>query len=193
MSKDWTGGFASIFKTIGASNHADAERQAEDYYATEPKATEWLCRLEHFDGPILEPSCGEGHMSKVLEAHGYDVTSRDIVDRGYGDVADFLADTNTSWNGDIVTNPPYKYALDFVLKALRIIPEGKKVAMFLKLTFLEGKTRRLLFNSTPPPFGFGSVHQGLNVRPMVTSARCRAVPPVMRGLSGRRGTQEIQR
>lgn len=155
MSKDWTGGFASIFKTIGASNHADAERQAEDYYATEPKATEWLCRLEHFDGPILEPSCGEGHMSKVLEAHGYDVTSRDIVDRGYGDVADFLADTNTAWNGDIVTNPPYKYALDFVLKALRIIPDGKKVAMFLKLTFLEGKTRRVLFNSTPPHSGLG--------------------------------------
>lgn len=164
MSKDWTGGFASIFKTIGASNHADAERQAEDYYATEPKATEWLCRLEHFDGPILEPSCGEGHMSKVLEAHGYDVTSRDIVDRGYGDVADFLADTNTSWNGDIVTNPPYKYALDFVLKALRIIPEGKKVAMFLKLTFLEGKTRRLLFNSTPP------------IRVWVSSSRLKCAP-----------------
>ena len=193
MSKDWTGGFASIFKTIGASNHADAERQAEDYYATEPKATEWLCRLEHFDGPILEPSCGEGHMSKVLEAHGYDVTSRDIVDRGYGDVADFLADTNTSWNGDIVTNPPYKYALDFVLKALRIIPDGKKVAMFLKLTFLEGKTRRLLFNSTPPPFGFGSVRRGSNALLMATSIRCKAVLPVMRGLSGRRGTQERQR
>lgn len=190
MSKDWTGGFASIFKTIGASNHADAERQAEDYYATEPKATEWLCRLEHFDGPILEPSCGEGHMSKVLEAHGYDVTSRDIVDRGYGDVADFLADTNTSWNGDIVTNPPYKYALDFVLKALRIVPEGKKVAMFLKLTFLEGKTRRLLFNSTPPSV-FGLVRRGSNVRLMATSTRCKAVLLVMRGLSGRRGTQEI--
>ena len=89
-----------------------------------------------------------------------------------------------------MTNPPYKYALDFVLKALRIIPEGKKVAMFLKLTFLEGKTRRLLFNSTPPPFGFGSVRQGSNVRLMATSTRCKAVLLVMRGLSGRRGTQE---
>lgn len=44
----------------------------------------------------------------------------------------------------------YKYAQQFVEKALSIIPEGKKVAMFLKLQFLEGKARRALFRSTPP-------------------------------------------
>ncbi len=71
-------------------------------------------------------------------------------DRGYGEVADFLAIDNLAWDGNIVTNPPYKYAQQFVEKALSIIPEGKKVAMFLKLTFLEGKARRTLFRSTPP-------------------------------------------
>lgn len=155
MPKDWIGGRAAVFKTLGASNHTDGERQREDYYATEPKATEWLCRLEHFDGKILEPSCGEGRMSRVLKAAGYEVVSRDLVDRGYGEVADFLAIDNQEWNGNIVTNPPYKYAQEFVEKALSIIPEGKRVCMFLKLTFLEGKARRALFRSTPPPFGFG--------------------------------------
>lgn len=150
MAKDWVGGSAAVFKTLGASNHTDAERQREDYYATEPKATEWLCKLERFEGRILEPSCGEGHMSRVLEAAGYEVVSRDLVDRGYGEVADFLAIDNLEWDGNIVTNPPYKYAQQFVEKALSIIPEGKKVAMFLKLTFLEGKARRALFRSTPP-------------------------------------------
>lgn len=150
MAKDWVGGSAAVFKTLGASNHTDAERQREDYYATEPKATEWLCKLERFEGRILEPSCGEGHMSRVLEAAGYEVVSRDLVDRGYGEVADFLAIDNLEWDGNIVTNPPYKYAQEFVEKALSIIPEGKKVAMFLKLTFLEGKARRALFRSTPP-------------------------------------------
>lgn len=87
--KDWVGGSAAVFKTLGASNHTDADRQREDYYATEPKATEWLCKLERFEGRILEPSCGEGHMSRVLEAAGYEVVSRDLVDRGYGEVADF--------------------------------------------------------------------------------------------------------
>ena len=148
--KDWVGGSAAVFKTLGASNHTDADRQREDYYATEPKATEWLCKLERFDGRILEPSCGEGHMSRVLEAAGYEVVSRDLVDRGYGEVADFLAIDNLEWDGNIVTNPPYKYAQEFVEKALSIIPKGKKVAMFLKLTFLEGKARRTLFRSTPP-------------------------------------------
>lgn len=149
-SKDWTGNSASVFKALGASSHADHERQSDDYYATEPKATEWLCRLEQFEGRILEPSCGEGHMSEVLKKAGYEVVSRDLVDRGYGEVADFLAIDNQVWDGNIVTNPPYKYAQQFVEKALSIIPEGKKVAMFLKLQFLEGKARRSLFRSSPP-------------------------------------------
>lgn len=153
--RDWKGGSASTFKTIGASNHCDQERADMDYYATEPAATEWLCRIEHFDGPILEPSCGEGHISRVLTAHGYDVTSRDLADRGFGEVADFLADGNTEWGGDIVTNPPYAFAQEFVEKALAIIPDGRKVAMFLKLTFLEGKRRARLFETTPPE-GCGS-------------------------------------
>lgn len=153
MAKDWTGGTAAVFKTLGASNHKDGERQREDYYATEPKATEWLCRMEQFEGRILEPSCGEGHISEVLKTAGYEVVSRDLIDRGYGEVADFLAIDNLAWDGNIVTNPPYRYAQEFVEKALSIIPEGKKVAMFLKLTFLEGKARRHLFRATPPHSG----------------------------------------
>lgn len=151
MARDWVGGATSVVKQLGASNHCNYERQRDDYYATEPKATEWLCRLEKFNGKqILEPSCGEGHMSEVLKANGYDVVSRDIVDRGYGDVADFLSKDNAKWDGDIVTNPPYKYAREFVEKALQIIPEGNKVAMFLKLQFLEGKSRLELFRTNPP-------------------------------------------
>ncbi len=148
--KDWIGGRAAVFKTLGASNHTEHDRQREDYYATEPKATEWLCKLEQFKGPILEPACGEGHISEVLKQNGYEVVSRDLVDRGYGEVADFLSIDNTHWDGDIITNPPYIYAQEFVEKALSIIPDGNKVAMFLKLTFLEGKTRRHLFRTQNP-------------------------------------------
>lgn len=139
-----------VFKTLGASNHTDHDRSYADYYATEPKATEWLLKLEHFDGPILEPCCGEGHISKVLLRHGMDVTSRDLIDRGFGEQADFLSIDNMEWNGDIITNPPYEGAQEFVEKALQIIPKGRKVAMFLKLTFLEGKGRRYLFRTQPP-------------------------------------------
>lgn len=65
-------GKGKVFKTLGASNHTDHERAWGDYYATEPRATEWLLKLEHFDGPILEPACGEGHISKVLVGGGYE-------------------------------------------------------------------------------------------------------------------------
>ena len=63
MEKDWTGGFSSVFTTMGAVGHSSHEREKHDYYATEPKAAEWLCRIEKFEGKILEPSCGEGHIS----------------------------------------------------------------------------------------------------------------------------------
>lgn len=107
--------------------------------------------MEQFTGPIIEPACGEWHISKVLTANGYDVESRDLINRGFGiPNCDFLSADNVSWDGDIITNPPYRYAQDFVEKALQIIPNGHKVAMFLKLTFLEGKARRKLFDTTPP-------------------------------------------
>lgn len=150
MVKDWIGNKNSLFRTLGASNHSLGEREKNDYYATEPKATEWLLRLETFNGPILEPSCGEGHISEVLIKGGYQVVSRDLINRGYGEVADFLSIDNTKWDGDIITNPPYKYAQEFVEKALQIIPNGCKVAMFLKVQYLEGKRRRKMFDTMPP-------------------------------------------
>lgn len=76
--------------------------------------------------------------------------SSDLYDRCGNEVFDFLSIENTHWGGNIITNPPYKYALDFVYKALQIVPDGKKVCMFLKIQFLEGKARRELFRSYPP-------------------------------------------
>lgn len=90
-------------------------------------------------------------MSKRLESFGYDVKSTDLIDRGYGKGGVDFFECNEVFNGDILTNPPYKKALEFVLKALDLITEGHKVFMFLKLTFLEGKTRyKQLFFKKPP-------------------------------------------
>lgn len=151
-NKDWIGNSKSIFTTLGASNHTDKQRQNEDYYATDPIAAELLLDVENFDGDIWECACGEKHLTKVFEEHGYNVRSSDLVDRCGNEVFDFLSMENQEWNGDIITNPPYKYAKEFVEKALRIIPEGKKVAMFLKVQFLEGKERKKLFLNYPPKY-----------------------------------------
>lgn len=133
---------------VGNVRHADAE--PNDYYATEPRAVEMLLAKESFSELIWEPACGEGHISKVLEAHGHSVISTDLIDRGYGlGGKDFLKESGV-FHGDIITNPPYKHAKAFVEKALDTVAPGYKVAMFLKLTFLEGQARRELFNTRPP-------------------------------------------
>ena len=90
MSKDWYGTQESLFRMLGASNHTDKEREANDFYATDPKAID--CLKEKIDLPtvILEPSCGAGHLSKRLEELGHKVYSYDKVDRGYGEVQDYF-------------------------------------------------------------------------------------------------------
>lgn len=152
MAKDWKGSEHSVYKIIGASNHAvDADREIRDYYATERKATELLLENEKFNKNIWECACGELAISNVLEEHEYTVRNSDIISRGQDiEVLDFLTVQPNSWDGDIITNPPYSMAQQFVEKAMQAITNGHKVAMFLKLTFLEGKSRKEMFAEYPP-------------------------------------------
>ena len=140
----------ATFSTLGASNHVKDERQQEDFYATDPKAIDILLEVEQFTYGILEPACGMGHMSKRLKQCGYNVTSTDLIDRGYGfgDI-DFLT-IHKHWSGDIITNPPFKLAIEFIHHSINIIPVGNKVAMFLKILFLETDKRKTLFEEFPP-------------------------------------------
>lgn len=139
-----------VFVTLGASNHSKNEREQFDYYATDPVAMELLLDIEQFSENVWECACGAGHLSRVLEERGYNVRSTDLVDRGYGESGlDFL-DCKDTYDGDIITNPPYKYAKEFVEQAINCVTEGHRVAMFLKVQFLEGKGRRELFDKYPP-------------------------------------------
>lgn len=151
MSRDWTGNKRSTFVTLGASNHTDKERQNEDYYATDPVAAKLLLEVETFNGKIWECACGEKHLAKIFEQEGYEVRSSDLIDRCGNEVFDFLGIENQGiYEGNIITNPPYKYATEFIYKALSIILDGFKIAMFLKVQFMEGKERKRLFTEFPP-------------------------------------------
>ena len=157
--KDWTGNKKSTFVTLGANNHCDHERENDDYYATDPKALELFLKKIDKDGiklhnNIWECACGEGHLSKVLESKGYDVISTDLINRGYGNgIVDFLMfESIILYAGDILTNPPYKYAKEFVETALELQEEGYYTIMFLKIQFLEGQSRRKLFEKYPPKY-----------------------------------------
>lgn len=145
--KDWLGNKQSVHSVNQRNRYAEEH----DYYATDPQVVKLLLRNERFSLNIWEPACGEGHISRVLENEGYDVFSTDLIDRGFGTGnVDFLKENFPTYHGDIVTNPPYKFASEFVEKALMTVAFGQKVCMLLKLTFLEGKKRKSLFKKNPP-------------------------------------------
>jgi len=123
-------------------------RNLHDFYPTPESATNALLSVEAFTGTIWEPACGDGAISKVLERHGCIVKSSDLVDRGYGDSGiDFLVFPKRDTVNHIVTNPPYSLAQEFIETALLSVTG--KVAMLLKLSFLEGEKRRKMFQGTP--------------------------------------------
>lgn len=125
-------------------------RAENDFYATDPIAAKLLLNVEKFDQDIWECASGENHLADVFKEYGYNVRTSDIVKRTpTTEKRDFLR-TRKKWDGDIITNPPYDLALEFVEKALSLVSEGHKVAMFLRLQFLEGFKRYPLFKDNPP-------------------------------------------
>jgi hypothetical protein len=151
MNKDWKGNKVSYITTNGFANNRKYERETNDYYATEPKAVEMLLELENFtDFKVWECACGEGHLSNAMQKKGISVYSSDLINRNFGEVRDFLSDENKQWEGHIITNPPYKYAEQFIEKSIQIIPEHCLVAMFLPIRYTEGKARKKLFEKYPP-------------------------------------------
>ena len=151
------------FVCNGASNHSvTGERHPQDYYATEPKALEKFLEKFKEDGETLSDSvwecaCGGGHLVAPLRDFGHGVFYTDIIDYGYPDTIlhDFFGKSpfgNSKSTMDILTNPPYSMAKEFIEHALDIVGDGRKVVMLLKLTFLESKKRRELFEKYPPKY-----------------------------------------
>ncbi len=157
--KDWTNR-NSTFVQLGASNHTNKEREENDFYATDPKALEiFLDKLKKdnfkLHDSIWECACGKGHLSEVLIKRGYNVYATDKIARGYGNQQlDFLKEKlyEDDLKADILTNPPYKYATEFIEKALEIQANGYYTIMFLKIQFLEGQARQKLFKKYPPKY-----------------------------------------
>ncbi|MDP4891058.1 hypothetical protein [Cypionkella sp.] len=125
-----------------------ADLNGPDFYPTPSWATYALVDNEKFQGDIWESACGDGAMSEVLESTGANVQSSDLFDRGYGETGiDFRGASRKSDN--IVTNPPFNAAEDFVHSGLKLA--GRKFALLLRLAFLEGAGRQhSIFKKAPP-------------------------------------------
>lgn len=140
-------------------------RATEDYYATEPRSVKSLLEVCELEGDrYLEPCIGGGHIARTLKECKPEIELRglDLVDRGCEiegvevEIIDFFkldVEEEIGERGyydNIVTNPPYKHAQAFIEKSLELVREGGKVAMFLKIQFLEGVERYKFYQDTPP-------------------------------------------
>lgn len=142
----------NTLKVLGASNHCDAERSKLDYYGTDPRSTRALLEVEKFQHCVWEPCAGHHLISNELEKAGYYCRTSDIAEyEGYEhEILNFF-DVEELWDGDIVTNPPYNLSTDFAVKALKLLKPGAKLALFLRLQYLEGGTRFEEIYKTDPP------------------------------------------
>jgi hypothetical protein len=121
--------------------------RSDDFHETPEIATRALLSVETFTGPIWEPACGAGAISRVLERTGYRVISSDLVARGYGQPrVDFLMECAPR-APNIVTNPPFKLAAEFARHACALTTG--KVAFLCRLGWLEGKERAQMFAALP--------------------------------------------
>jgi hypothetical protein len=143
------------------------ERKPSDFYPTPFDVTESLIPLiekilEGTPGRIWEPCAGDLDMTRVLEWHGFEVTSTDIRDtgiilpenNGFGGF-DFLngnpAD-ELGWLPEadmIVMNPPFALAAEFIRKALTYTPN---VACLMKIDYWNAISRLPMWTETRPAF-----------------------------------------
>ena len=99
--------------------------------------------------PYWETACGNGNLSKELDRLGYKVYSTDLFDRGYGDSGvDFLKQ-NEVFQGNTITNPPYKYINDWILKSIEL--SSNKAYIFCRIQTIETISRyNKIFKKNPP-------------------------------------------
>lgn len=142
--KSFGGGVAAP----GSTNRSGKFRPLDDHFPTPREAVYPLVRHLALPRHIEEPACGEGHIARVLEEYGYQVTASNLVDRGYGETGrDFLKGEKRA--PCLITNPPFSLDEEFVLHALAL---GYDVAcFFLRIKWLCGADRyRRIMGPTPP-------------------------------------------
>jgi len=132
------------------ATHRRLAESGPDYYPTPNWATEALLKHEHFTGDIWEPACGAGHMAEVLKRYGHKVIATDLYHRGYGRSGyDFTEFNLVDEVDNIITNPPFALAESFF--AVGYKAAKRKLALLLRLAFLESRRRHdSIFSKHPP-------------------------------------------
>ena len=127
------------------------KRNARDFYETPEWVTHALVQSESLFHHLYEPACGTGSILRVLSSYakssGSDMHEGSVAickESGLdAEVLDFLAENTPPFFGDIVMNPPYRHAAEFVRKALEMADSRMKVCALLRLNFLGSSRKRI--------------------------------------------------
>jgi hypothetical protein len=131
-----------------ATNRRLVDFDGADFYPTPEWATMALLDFVPLHGSIIEPCCGDGAISKVIERrNNTSVVSSDLFDRGYGSVRN--AFTIEEPIDNLVTNPPFALAEELILHFQPLVK--KRMVFLLRTAFLESARRhRSIFSKFPP-------------------------------------------
>lgn len=116
------------------------KRDEFDWYVEPEICSEALFIVEKFDGSIWDPACGMGRIINSAHNAGYETVGTDLNPKSSSnhEPFDFLKDEVPIDKHNIVSNPPFGVAEDFVLKAIDEVKFGGKVAMILPLVWMAG-------------------------------------------------------
>ena len=144
-------------RTVGSGRSKADRVKSLDGYHTPRVAIEHLLRHVRLNRNIWEPANGFHRISRILEASGYRVATSDVHRwcRGTQVVKDFRLFTDRTKpfrrsGCDIVTNPPFVLAQDFVEHAMSLLRPGGRLCLLLRLQFLEGSKRYKMYHRYPP-------------------------------------------
>lgn len=135
-----------------------AERVEADFYPTPLKDTERLLRATNLpDGEWIEPSAGEGHIVRVVQAMrpAVKITTVELECRpallalkAPPVASDFLTFRPQRGFSVAIGNPPFSLAQEFVEHALTM---ADRVMFLLRLSFLESQKREPFFRRVGIP------------------------------------------
>ena len=146
-------------------------RHPEDWYVEPEWCSRQLFRVEHFEGAVVDPSCGLGRIvvaarehrehaarvgdNRITRALGYDIVKRSRVCNE--ETEDFL--TSDYETDNIVSNPPFglcgkvdknsRHTEDFQYVKKALATADRKVALLLPVPWLTGADKGEWLRTTP--------------------------------------------
>lgn len=137
---------------MSATGRRGVKRKTFDVYNTPTWLTEAIipaiAPMVPTYARVLEPACGEGKMLEVLQKRWPNIVGFDI--QGTPPV-DFLTEPPRPEFDLIITNPPYKFAKEFVDQALKWRKDQNSlVVMMLRLNFLGSMKRATWLRDNMP-------------------------------------------